>query len=56
MEQRTHRDAQGIKISVEASVLELSAIVTLDVLDLDAIMRHGSICEVSEDILHFIII
>ena len=30
-------DAQGIKISVEDNILELSAIVTPDVLDLDAI-------------------
>ena len=46
-------DAQCIKISVEASVLEFSAIVTSDVLDLDAIVVHGSIGEASEDILHF---
>ena len=50
------RDAKGIKISVEASVLEFSAIVTSDVLDLDAIVVHGSIGEASEDILHLIII
>ena len=46
-------DSQSIKISVEASVLEFSAIVTSDVLDLDAIVVHGSIGEASEDILHF---
>ena len=46
-------DAQSIKINVEASVLELSAIVTPDVLDLDSIIHHGLICEASQDILHF---
>ena len=46
-------DAQSIKISVKAGVLEFSAIVTSDVLDLDAIVVHGSIGEASEDILHF---
>ena len=46
-------DAQSIKISVEANVLELNAIVTSDVPDLDAIIRHGPICEASEDIIHF---
>ena len=45
-------DAQSIKISVEAGVLEFSAIVTSDVLDLDTIVVHGSIGEASEDILH----
>ena len=30
-------DAQSIKINIEAKILELSAIVTPDVLDLDAI-------------------
>ena len=49
-------DAQCIKISVEASVLELCAIVTPDVLDLDAIIGHGMICKASEDILHFSLI
>jgi hypothetical protein len=34
-------DAKNIKISVEPSVLELSAIVTPDVLDLDSIVSHG---------------
>ena len=46
-------DAQGIKICIKASVLEFSAIVTSDVLDVDAIVVHGSIGEASEDILHF---
>ena len=46
-------DAQCIKISVQTSVLEFSAIVTSDVLDLDAIVIHGSIGEAFEDILHF---
>ena len=49
-------DTQGIKISVEAGVLEFCAIVTSDVLDLDAIVVHGSIGEASEDILHFSLI
>ena len=40
-------DAQCIKISVEAGVLELCAVVTSDVLDLDAIVRHGMIGESS---------
>ena len=47
-------DAQCIKISVEAGVLEFCDIVTSDVLDLDAIVRHGTIGEASEDITHFI--
>ena len=46
-------DAQSIKISVEASVLEFSAIVTSDMLYLGAIVVHCSIGEASEDILHF---
>ena len=46
-------DAQCIKISVEAGVLEFSAVVTSDVLDLDAIVGHGTIGESSEYILHF---
>ena len=48
-------DAQSIQIKVEAGVLELSAIVTSDMLDLDAIVRHGTIGKASEDILHFIL-
>ena len=47
------RDAYSIKISVEANVLELSAVVTPDMLDLDAIIVHCSIGESSEDILYF---
>ena len=46
-------DTQSIQIEVEAGVLELSAIVTSDMLDLDAIVRHGMICKAFEDILHF---
>ena len=46
-------DSQSIRISVEAGVLEFNAIVTSDVLDVDAIVVHGSIGEASEDILHF---
>ena len=49
-------DAQCIKISVEAGVLELCAVVTNDVLDLDAIVCHGMIGESSKDILHFILV
>ena len=49
-------DAQCIKISVEACVLELCAVVSSDVLDLDAIVRRGMIGEASEDILHFILV
>ena len=48
--------AQCIKISVEAGFLEFCAVVTLDVFDLDAIVRHGMIGESSEDILHFILV
>ena len=46
-------DAQCIKISVETGVLEFCVIVTSDVLDLDAIVGHGTIGKASEDILHF---
>ena len=46
-------DTKCIQIEVEASVLELSAVVASDVLDLDVIVVHGSIGEASEDILHF---
>ena len=46
-------DAQCIKISVEAGVLEFCAVVTSDMLDLDAIVIHGTVGEASEDILHF---
>ena len=46
-------DAQCIKISVEAGVLELCAVITSDVLDLDAIVVHSTVGEASEDILYF---
>ena len=46
-------DAQGIKICIKAGVLEFSAIITSDMLDLDAIVVHCSIGESSEDILYF---
>ena len=46
-------DAQCIQVKAEAGVLELYAVVTSDMLDLEAIVRHGTICEASEDILHF---
>ena len=49
-------DAKSIKVSVEAGVLELYAIVTSDVLDLDTVVHHGTIGKASEDILHFILI
>ena len=49
-------DAQCIKISFEAGVLELCAVVTSDVLDLDAIVRHGTVGKSSEDILHFFLV
>ena len=46
-------DAQCIQVKVEAGVLELCAVVTSDMLDLDAIVVHGTVGEASEDILHF---
>ena len=46
-------DAQCSKISVEAGVLEFCAIVTFDILDIDAMVIHGTVGESSEDILHF---
>ena len=46
-------DAQCIQVKVEAGVLELYTIVTSDMLDLDAIVVHGTVGEASEDILHF---
>ena len=39
-----------------AGILEFCAVATSDVLDLDAIVRHGMIGEASEDILHFILV
>ena len=49
-------DAKCIKVSVEAGVLEFYAIVTSDVLDLDTVVRHGTIDKASKDILHLILI
>src|SRR3954464_10451725 len=46
-------DSHCIQINIKSGVLELSAIVTSDMLDLDAIIVHGTIGEASEDILHF---
>ena len=46
-------DSHCIKIKIKAGVLELSAIVTSNVLYLGAIVVHCSIGEASEDILHF---
>ena len=46
-------DAQCIQVKVEAGVLELCVVVTSDMLDLDAIVIHGTVGEASEDILHF---
>ena len=46
-------DAQCVQVKVEAGVLELCAVVTSDMLDLDAIVIHGTVGEASEDILHF---
>ena len=46
-------DAKNVEIGVKPSVLELSAIVTPDMLDLDAIVCHGTVGEPPEDILHF---
>ena len=49
-------DTHDVQVEVEAGVLELSVVVTSDILDLDAIVRHGTIGKVSEDILHFILV
>jgi hypothetical protein len=46
-------DAKGVKKYIKPSVLELCAIVTSNVLGLDAIVGHGSIGKPPEDILHF---
>ena len=46
-------DTHGIQVHVEAGVLEHSAVVASDMLDLDAIVCHGTIGKASEDILHF---
>jgi hypothetical protein len=49
-------DTKFVKIVTKTYVIELSAIVSPDVLDLDAIIRHGPVSESSEDILHFSLI
>ena len=49
-------DVQSIKICIKASVLEFSAIVTSDVLDLDGIVSPGAIGKSSEDIPDFILV
>src|SRR3954466_4874603 len=46
-------DSHCIQIKIKTGVFELSAVVTYDMLDLDAIIVHGTIGEASEDILHF---
>ena len=46
-------DSQCIQVKVEAGVLELCVVVTSDMLDLDAIVVHGTVGEASEYILHF---
>ena len=46
-------DTQCIQIKVEVGVLQLSAVVASDVLDLDVIVHHGMIGKASEDIPHF---
>ena len=46
-------DTHSIQIKVEAGVLELNAVFTSDMLDLDALVIHGMVGEASEDILHF---
>ena len=46
-------DTKFINIVIKACVLELGAIVASDMLDLDAIIRHGMVCEPPEDTRHF---
>ena len=46
-------DTHGIQVEVEAGVLELSVVAASDVLDLDAIVCHGTIGKAFEDIPHF---
>ena len=46
-------DSHCIQIEIKPGVLEFSAVITSDMLDLDAIIVHGSIGEASEDILYF---
>jgi hypothetical protein len=49
-------DAKGVKEDIKLGVLELGAIVTMNMLDLDTIVGHGTIGKSSEDILHFSLI
>ena len=49
-------DSHCIQIKIKPGVLKFSAVITSDMLDLDAIIVHGSIGEASEDILHFSIV
>ena len=44
-------DSHCIQIKIKSGVLELSAVVTSDVLYLDATVIHGTVGEASEDIL-----
>ena len=46
-------DSHCIKIKIKADVLEFSAVITSDMLDLNVIVVHCSIGESSEDILYF---
>ena len=46
-------DSHCIQIKIKPGVLEFSAVITFDMLDLDAIDVHCSIGESSEDILYF---
>ena len=46
-------DTKFVKIVIKASVLKLGVGIASDVLDLETIIRHGSICESSEDTPHF---
>ena len=46
-------DSHCIQIKIKAGVLEFSAVITSDMLDLDAIVVHCSIGELSEDISYF---
>ena len=46
-------DFHCIQIKIKSGVLEFSAVITSDMLDLDAIIVHCSIGESSEDILYF---
>ena len=46
-------DSHCIQIKIKPGVLEFSAVITSNMLDLDAIIVHCSIGESSEDILYF---